>query len=473
VPSPVPASSSAPSSAPAPAHAVARQAERAADVTELSEIPPYAVFGAGVLAGGTLVALARMRRRQRQARRFGRRIPLPASAPVIAAEQRLRAAAPYPPADDSEHVYPGTGPDSGPLWYDDAAAEPDAPYTAAAYPGTAYPDALYPEDGYQEDGYPENGYSENGDPMRQPVTALRAALSRLGSGLVAAGQPIPDITGVWVHPSGLELLLDSPSSDPPPAPFAVPGGRQGKAWQLELPRHAPSPALRSAGTGDLLPGLLTAGAAADGGYVLIDLEYLRVTTVDGPADLADLVLATAAAELTTSQLAGWYDLILAGFPELAPVDGRATSCDSLAEALDLLASKAVALRRRLGDADRADVRRRRLADPGDEDWALTLLVSRTPPTTDQLAMLLDLASEPGGIAALVVGGTEVPDGHPAPASFRLDPDVAQPTWTSGRNRSPGPTMRAWPACSRPRPTPATWPSASRPTTARHGRRPRS
>ena len=115
--------------------------------------------------------------------------------------------------------------------------------------------------------------------------------------------------------------------------------------------------------------------------MLIDLEYLRVTTVDGPADLADLVLASAAAELTTSQLAGWYDLILAGFPELDPVDGRATSCASLAEALDLLASKAVALRRRLGDADRADVRRRRLADPGDEDWALTLLVSRTAPTT--------------------------------------------------------------------------------------------
>ena len=120
-------------------------------------------------------------------------------------------------------------------------------------------------------------------------------------------------------------------------------------------------AVGPAQAGDLLPGLLTAGIAADGGYALIDLEHLRVTTVDGPADLADLVLSTAAAELTTSQLAGWYDLILAGFPELAAVDGRATSCSSLAEALDLLASKAVGMRRRLdslGDADRADVRQR-------------------------------------------------------------------------------------------------------------------
>jgi DNA-binding SARP family transcriptional activator len=393
---------------------------RAADVTAISEIPPYAVFGAGVLVGGTLVALARMRRRQRQARRFGRRIPLPASAPVVAAEQRLRAAASYPADVDDEfdHVYPGTGPDPEPLWYDDEEAGPDDPYLPR-------PDSAPRLDGAASADLAQAGRAADADPRLAPVTALRAAFSQLGSGLVAAGQPIPDVTGVLVRRSGLELLLDSPSSDPPPVPFAVPGGRQGKAWQLELPRHAPDPAFRPVQAGDLLPGLLTAGLAADGGYVLIDLEYLRVTTVDGPADLSDLVLATAAAELTTSQLAGWYDLILAGFPELAPVDGRATHCDSLAEALDLLASKAVSLRRRLGRADRADVRRRRLADPGDEDWALTLLVSRTPPTTDQLAMLLDLASDPGGVAALVVGGTEIPEGHPAPASFRLtaDPDA--------------------------------------------------
>ena len=95
------------------------------------------------------------------------------------------------------------------------------------------------------------------------------------------------------------------------------------------------------------------------------------------------------------------------------------------------------MRRRLdelnerGDAHRADIRRRRLIDPGDEDWALTLLVSRTAPTPDQMAMLADLASDPGGIAALVPGGTEAPDGHPAPASFRLEPDPARPGGIAG------------------------------------------
>jgi DNA-binding SARP family transcriptional activator len=433
VPAGTPAAGAQPP-APAPAAATARAAVSADPAPgALNQIPPFAIFGAGVLVGGASVALARMRRRQRQARRPGRRIPLPASAPVITAEQRLRAAA-YPEA-----------PESGPMSY--ATMVPDS--VAALYDedGRALYDedgrALYDEDGpalYDGDGpamYPEAEPAYPGPAAPRPplplppATALRSALGQLGAELMAAGHPVPDITGVWAHRSGLELLLDSPSSEPPPGPFAVPGGRQGTAWRLDLPLPAPAAPLPPGPTGDLLPGLLTAGVAADGGYVLIDLEYLRVTTVDGPADLADLVLATAAAELTTSQLAGWYDLILAGFPELDPVDGRATGCASLDEALDLLAAKAVALRRRLGDADRASVRRCRLADPSDEDWALTLLVSRTAPTTEQLAMLLDLASDPGGIAALVVGGTGLPEGHPTPASFRLAADPARPGGIAG------------------------------------------
>jgi DNA-binding SARP family transcriptional activator len=437
---PPPAASTAPVHPAAPAHSDAS----ATHPPVLAQAPPLAVFGAGVLVGGAAVALARMRRRQRQARRFGRRIPLPASAPVVATEQRLRAAAqPYPAEPDPEPRYaragagpaaldypdyPGTAGEPGPLLYDGAGPEGGSLF----YPDE--PDSgplLYPVTEAEAEPLPSAAVAVRPEALAQPPAALRATLSQLGSDLVAAGQPIPDFTGLWVQRSGLELLLASPASEPPPLPFAVPGGRQGTAWQLELPRSARSDPPDPGHGGDLLPGLLTAGIAADGGYVLIDLEYLRVTTVDGPADVADLVLSTAAAELATSQLAGWYDLILAGFPELDVVDGRATGCVSLAEALDLLAAKAVALRRRLGDADRADIRRRRLADPGDEDWALTLLVSRTAPTADQMAMLVDLASDPGGIAALVVGGTDTPEGHPAPASFRVAADLTQPGGITG------------------------------------------
>ncbi len=133
------------------------------------------------------------------------------------------------------------------------------------------------------------------------------------------------------------------------------------------------------------------------------------------------MLRSAAAELATGQLAGWYDLILVGFPELAALGGRGSCCDSLDAGLDLLAAKAVALRRRLGEAPLADVRYHRLADPADEDWALTLLVSSVPPTSGQLALLSDLSADPGGIAALVPGGAEPPSGHRPPATIDLPP----------------------------------------------------
>ena len=340
-------------------------------VSQPAEIPPLAVFAAGMLAGGAGVLLAGMRHRQRQARRPGRRIAIPASAPVIVAEQRLRSAA-----------------------------------------------------------------------ATQPASALRAALSDLGVGLIESGRQLPDLIGIRLLPSGLEVLLASPANDPPPPPFTVPGGRQGMAWQLSLPEHAPIFPFRPTEVGDLMPGLFTVGVDDGGGYLLLDTEYLRVTTADGPAGLVDQVLATAAAELATSQLAGWYDLILVGFDELEAVTSRSTSCATLEEALDLLASKAVGLRRRLGDVDHAEVRHRRLTQPGDEDWALTLLVSRVAPTTGQLAMLLDLASDPGGIAALVAGGADLPGGHPSPSALLLAEDPAEPGGMVAQIEPTG--LRAWP-----------------------------
>ncbi|MEP7026618.1 MAG: hypothetical protein ABJB47_23005, partial [Actinomycetota bacterium] len=246
-------------------------------------------------------------------------------------------------------------------------------------------------------------------PPLQPATALRAALAELGAGLAASRQQLADIAGIHLTSSAMELLLASPSSEPPPPPFTIPGGRQGMAWLLPLPDHELASSV-SPDDGDLLPGLLTAGAADGGGFLLVDLEHLRVTTVDGPPVMVSRVLATAAAELATSELAGWYDLILVGYGELEVTGGRATACDSLDEALDMLAAKAVTLQRRLGDGGPADVRYRRVTEPDDEDWSLTLLVSKIAPGAAQLSFLTDIASEPGGIAALVAAPAEGPGG---------------------------------------------------------------
>ncbi len=350
-----PASPGSGGSAPASQNLPASRA--AADpppLTQQETLPPIAIFAAGMLTGGVMVSIARMRHRQRQARLPGRRIPMPASAPVMQAEQRLRAARPP-----------------------------------------------------------------------QPATALRTVLDELGAGLAASGQQLPAVAGIHLTSSAMEMLLASPASEPPPPPFTVPGGRQGMAWHLALPDGVPPFAGgATGGEGDLLPGLLTAGIADEGGgYLLVDLEHLRVTAVDGPPRLVNRVLATAATELATSELAGWYDLIICGYSELEVTGGRAKTCDNLDEALDLLAAKAVTLQRRLSDGGPTDVRYRRIAEPDDEDWALSLLVSREAPTAAQLSFLTDIASDPGGIAALVAGSQA---STAAPATFQLSSDPDRP-----------------------------------------------
>lgn len=173
--------------------------------------------------------------------------------------------------------------------------------------------------------------------------------------------------------------------------------------------------------GDLLPGLFTAGATEAGGYLLLDLEAMRVTCCDGPDELTDRLMVTAATELAASHWSGWYELVLVGCDEL-DVLGRAELCVGLDDALDLLESRADVVARRMADNGPPDVRTRRLADPDDEDWGLTLLVSRTRPTPVQMTRLLDLADGPGGIAALVAGDTQTEDGKLAPAVFALDRD---------------------------------------------------
>lgn len=325
------------------------------------QMPAAVTFAAGALAGAVLTSLTRMRRRQRQERRRGRRIVLPADHDVLAQEQRLRAAAPLP---------------------------------------------------------------------SEPVQTLRDALACLEAGLGAARQELPEIVGLHVTPDVLEVLLAAPAADGPPEPYAISPGRQGMCWQLELPAVTAAPD-GTAGRGasatglaalpcHLLPGLFTAGATGDG-YLLLDLESLQVTGCDGPPALVDQVIVTAATELATAQWSGWYDLILVGCDELE-VLGRAVHCATLGEALSLIEGRHAAACARIAERAPADVRDLRMTEPDDEDWGLTILISRIEPDPDQMMRLLALAEDGGGIAALVAGDTETPDGRMAPAVLQVAPD---------------------------------------------------
>jgi DNA-binding SARP family transcriptional activator len=246
---------------------------------------------------------------------------------------------------------------------------------------------------------------------------LRTALACLQAAIAAAGQGLPDILGLHVTPEVLEVLLSAPAAESPPAPYRISPGRQGMCWQLEIAALAE----HENGGCHILPGLFTAGATADG-YLLLDLEALQVTGCDGPPDLVDRVISTAATELATGQWAGSYELILVGCDELEAV-GRAEHTGSLDEALRLIEARRGTARRRLADRPRSDVRQLRLTSPDDEDWTLTILVSRIQPSPSQLQRLIDLAEEgPGGVAALLAGDPETTAGRMAPTVLQVAPD---------------------------------------------------
>jgi DNA-binding SARP family transcriptional activator len=334
------------------------------------QLPQAAVFVTGALAGALLTSLTRLRWRQGQHRRRGRRIALPVDRRAVAAERRLRAAAP------AEAIV---------------------------------------------------------------LETLRDALGSLEAGIVRAGQLLPEIVGLHVTPDVLEVLLSAPAPEAPPAPYVISPGRQGMCWQLELPATAPvasnqaacapSGAAPDRGTASpachLLPGLVTVGATG-AGYLLLDLESLQVTGCDGPPGLIDQVISTTATELAAGQWSGWYDLILVGCDELE-VLGRAEHCSTLDEALLILEARCAAVGPRIAARSPADVRELRLTEPDNEDWGLTILISRTEPNPAQIVRLLELAEDgPGGVAALVAGDPEGPDGRMAPTVLQLAPDPEAP-----------------------------------------------
>ncbi len=322
----------------------------ATGATTGNQLAEAGAFAAGALAGSTVTCLDAFRRRQRLARRAGRRIALPADPAVLAVEHRLRASAP------------------------------------AEAPGT-----------------------------------LRDALACLEASIIRAGHALPDIVGLHVTPDLIEVLLAAPAADSPPAPFRVSPGRQGMCWQLD----ASAVGEQDRSGCHLLPGLFTAGATAEG-FLLLDLEALQVTGCDGPPDLVDRVVTTAAAELATGQWAGWYDLILVGCDELGAV-GRAEHASTLDEALTLIETRRAGTRSRLAGSQKSDVRQLRLAEPDDEDWALTILVSRIEPSPGQLQRLIDLAEDgAAGVAALLAGDAETASGRMAPTVLQLAPDPAEP-----------------------------------------------
>jgi DNA-binding SARP family transcriptional activator len=415
------------------------------------QVAQSALFAFGMLAGAALANLDRLRDRQRQFRRRGRRISLPADPAGRRVEQRLRAAADrWSPDcsgpnefDDPPELAPATA-WHRPEWPHRAYGEQRHLDLPGDIDGSDVLDRVAPIDQLEAiemptsfdepkardrpGGNPVPRCQARGSVGHHGLTAmLRGALRDLSDGVAAAAEGPPPIIGIHLTADTLDVLLSAPAAAPPPAPFVIAPAREAMCWTMNLGAHPgaqPSPLVPDE-VGDLLPGLFTAGATEAGGYLLLDLEALQVTCCDGPSDLADRVLVTAATELASSQWSGRYELVLAGFDEL-DVLARAEHCRDLDRALDLLEDRARAVARRMVDGGPPDVRTRRLANPDDEDWGLTILVSRLRPTPSQMSRLLELTDGPGGMAALVAGDIQAEDGRISPAAVRLASDPDRP-----------------------------------------------
>lgn len=259
---------------------------------------------------------------------------------------------------------------------------------------------------------------------RTGQAAIRTTLTALAAGLRAGPQPVPRAAGIHITRDGADILLADPSAQPPPMFRAVPG-TSDMCWRLPaetLIALRPAP---GTGSGDLMPGLVSAGTTGSGGHLLIDLETTGVTTVTGPIGLTDRMLATAALELATNTWAGSYDLLLSGFAPVTAVRYRAQDCGSLSQAIEVLERRAAELS--VTAIDGEDARQNRLRDPSCPDWTLTLLIARAQPSPEQMASILAAARPGSGIAVLLPAGPPLAPGladPAAPASIALDEDLA-------------------------------------------------
>jgi len=132
--------------------------------------------------------------------------------------------------------------------------------------------------------------------------------------------------------------------------------------------------------------------------LLTRLESLKVILASGRRELVDRYLSAAVAELSSGAApGGGCDLVLVGFREPTTASGLTMRRDDVSAALDVLAARTVAARRKLAESRACAVNGK--VTP--RSWGLTVLVSRIAPSSAELAMLVDLVNETGRLAALL------------------------------------------------------------------------
>ncbi|HEX6419315.1 MAG TPA: LysM peptidoglycan-binding domain-containing protein [Acidimicrobiales bacterium] len=200
------------------------------------------------------------------------------------------------------------------------------------------------------------------------------------------------VVGARVGPGGLSLLLGEPA--PEGAPGFVPA-REGWEWSLSCDDLADIRAL-AADEMPYTPGLVTLGTTEDGSTVLVDVEQLGLTSVEGDRAVVRSWLTAVALDVATAPWASEVDLrLVGGLTDLATLEQVSVlPAGEVAEAVRRAAS---ATGRALGA--HASTQHAR-ADHAAEPWPpLTVIVSSAG--VDQA--LVDTVSPGRGAAVIAVG----------------------------------------------------------------------
>jgi len=255
--------------------------------------------------------------------------------------------------------------------------------------------------------------------LRVDIAVRAAAASLIGAG-----------TRITVVRSGVdgavELCLADPSPLPEPwtalaGPTTVTSG-EGTRWLLagDVPVEELAAAARTVGAPCL--ALAAVGVDEQGGDVLVDVEALRLLTVDADAATADAILAGIAAALASSELAEVVHLIGVGIDERALLGHRlAQHVATLDEAMELagtlVGSRAADT---TGARSTFELRARRT---GGEAWEPAVVLVGAGAAAELPASVLAEASEHPGFS-FVVAAPEDP-GHwtlrPGDGGWVLDP----------------------------------------------------
>lgn len=125
------------------------------------------------------------------------------------------------------------------------------------------------------------------------------------------------VVGARVGPGGLTLLLGEPAPDG--APGFVPA-RDGWEWSLSCDDLDEIRAV-AADEMPYTPGLVTLGTTEDGSTVLVDVEQLGLTSVEGDRAVVRSWLTAVALDLATAPWASEVDLrLVGGLTDLAVLD---------------------------------------------------------------------------------------------------------------------------------------------------------